>query len=258
LPGTPFAIKDANIDSASEHGSLSTWKKKVTWQFKSRQKRADAPIQLDTGVFDLSQVQQNVQRQPLQQAHSNTATVCESLDAKTMPLSSTSSSASCDTPSDSDVESLTSNATDALDFETCQAEVVPEQKVTELKQNIVDRIMKDFCSTFYRSQGIRVCPGDRGNDCNGDRSSRNACDHAASTPGHIVQAFLQGAEGQRGRSGDGEDNDGNRDQRSSFNTPAEASDEQLLACPFYKRDPLIHANIRSCCGPGWSTIARVK
>jgi len=294
LPYTPFAAEDTNMDGATEQGSQSTWKKKVKWDlnhFKSRQKRTDPPTRSDmatndfspeksdspgygpssnvqgnpvrASVFGLSQVPQNVRLQP-QQAHPKTATVYESLEAKIIPLSSTSSSASCDTPSDSDVESLASNTTDGLDYETDPAdidpspEVVPEQKVTELKQSIVDRIMKDFCSTFYCSQGIRVCPEDRGNGCDGNRSSRYACDHVPSTQRHTVQALLRGTEGQRGKFGDGEDNDRNRDPRSNSDTPAEASDAPGLACPFYKRDPFIHSNSRSCRGPGWQTVARVK
>jgi hypothetical protein len=31
-----------------------------------------------------------------------------------------------------------------------------------------------------------------------------------------------------------------------------------LACPFYKRNPEIHQKWRSCAGPGWDTVHRVK
>ncbi|KAF5596304.1 hypothetical protein FPANT_4392 [Fusarium pseudoanthophilum] len=31
-----------------------------------------------------------------------------------------------------------------------------------------------------------------------------------------------------------------------------------FACPFYKNDPERYANTRSCCGPGWETVHRVK
>ncbi|CVL04358.1 uncharacterized protein FPRN_00407 [Fusarium proliferatum] len=31
-----------------------------------------------------------------------------------------------------------------------------------------------------------------------------------------------------------------------------------FACPFYKNDPERYANSRSCCGPGWETVHRVK
>ncbi|KAF5695776.1 hypothetical protein FDENT_82 [Fusarium denticulatum] len=31
-----------------------------------------------------------------------------------------------------------------------------------------------------------------------------------------------------------------------------------FACPFYKHDPERYANTRSCCGPGWETVHRVK
>ncbi|KAF4501695.1 hypothetical protein FAGAP_2101 [Fusarium agapanthi] len=40
--------------------------------------------------------------------------------------------------------------------------------------------------------------------------------------------------------------------------PKTASAAPRFACPFYKHDPERYANSRSCCGPGWETVHRVK
>jgi hypothetical protein len=34
--------------------------------------------------------------------------------------------------------------------------------------------------------------------------------------------------------------------------------ELLLACPFFKRDPVKYGKIRTCCGPGFPTLHRLK
>lgn len=39
---------------------------------------------------------------------------------------------------------------------------------------------------------------------------------------------------------------------------ASNSNSPLFACPFYKHDPERYEAARSCCGPGWSTVHRLK
>ena len=41
-------------------------------------------------------------------------------------------------------------------------------------------------------------------------------------------------------------------------SPSSTPDPHRLACPFFKRDPRRHDKLRSCTGPGWKTVHRVK
>ena len=46
-------------------------------------------------------------------------------------------------------------------------------------------------------------------------------------------------------------------EAGTVTSPISAPDHRL-GCPFFKRDPRRHSNHRSCSGPGWKTIHRVK
>lgn len=34
--------------------------------------------------------------------------------------------------------------------------------------------------------------------------------------------------------------------------------ERMFACPFCKHDPVKYRNVKTCCGPGWVDVHRVK
>ncbi|KAF0324524.1 hypothetical protein GQ607_008228, partial [Colletotrichum asianum] len=61
---------------------------------------------------------------------------------------------------------------------------------------------------------------------------------------------------QREGSDDGEDKDTSRRKRSRIEKiPSSA---KSLACPFHRHDSENHRKLRSCAGPGWASIHRVK
>jgi len=35
-------------------------------------------------------------------------------------------------------------------------------------------------------------------------------------------------------------------------------DKFMFACPFYKHDPVKYSKVKTCCGPGWDDVHRVK
>ena len=287
----PYRSLAAQHPNTTERGGSRTRKKKVRLDsnpLKRRHKRADIadptannffPERSDrpdhvpssnipkAGASNLSRATQKSHRLPApHHVHPETATACEVLEAGIAPFGSSFSSADCETPSSSYPDSFASDTADIMDYETDSTDIdprqesIPGQTVADLKQIIVDRIMKDFCSTFYTSEGIRVRTGHRGgdNNVNRDSSSRNVSNHAPATQTRNIQALIRGGGGQGDRFGDDEGNDGNQDQHANFNLPAELPDTQKLACPYYKRDPSNRAHHRSCRGPGWITVARVK
>jgi hypothetical protein len=60
----------------------------------------------------------------------------------------------------------------------------------------------------------------------------------------------------QGNSGD--NSDGEVPSKKQKASSAEAEKSRKFACPYYKRDPLMTTNHRSCAGPGWDTVHRVK
>jgi hypothetical protein len=57
-----------------------------------------------------------------------------------------------------------------------------------------------------------------------------------------------------GGDGDGKGNP----QQGGKSTIAPDAKQPRFACPFYQKDPLRHQQYRSCVGPGWETVHRVK
>ncbi len=51
---------------------------------------------------------------------------------------------------------------------------------------------------------------------------------------------------------------GNLPQKAGTATSSSSTPNHMLGCPFFKRDPQRHSKHRSCTGPGWRTIHRVK
>lgn len=227
---------------------------------------SNIPDPPNTETFDLSPATQNIhQFHAPQHVRTETATTCGGLETGIAPFGSSFSSADCETPSSSYDESLASDTAD-VEYETDSTDIdprpksIPGQRVAGLKQIIVDSIMKDFCSTFYKSEGIRVQAGNRGGDSNrnNDSGSRNTSNHATSTQIHNMQTLIRGGGGRGDRFGDDEDNDGNQNQHSNSNFTTEPTDTLKLACPYHKRDPFNRAHHRSCRGSSWQTVARIK
>jgi hypothetical protein len=59
---------------------------------------------------------------------------------------------------------------------------------------------------------------------------------------------------------DGREKKRRRGSTASFSTsPTEGRSDRLrLACPYYRRNPLKYSSSRSCVGPGWDTVHRLK
>jgi hypothetical protein len=67
---------------------------------------------------------------------------------------------------------------------------------------------------------------------------------------------------QRDKDGDGgEDNDDKSGKRQSMldaHTEPQENDKRRLACPYYKQNPRKQYPSRACCGPGWTSVHRIK
>lgn len=68
---------------------------------------------------------------------------------------------------------------------------------------------------------------------------------------------LRGDDDREGENSEGDER--SRRDRNKKRTKTEEDDDRLrFACPFYKFDPQRYKNHRSCYGPGWTTLHRLK
>ncbi|KAK4167958.1 hypothetical protein QBC43DRAFT_202547 [Cladorrhinum sp. PSN259] len=158
-------------------------------------------------------------------AEQKTESICDSSSEVVPPLSP------CVTAS--------SGASDTLDQE---------------RRQLVESLMTEFQALFDKHSGLRERPAE-------SRSSRSSPQQQGqSSPG-------QGVSQDRSWAGDYFPRDVNNGSDGSEG-PAENQQEDLgsldstsarkLSCPYYQRDPRKALKNRSCAGPGWPSIHRVK
>jgi hypothetical protein len=98
--------------------------------------------------------------------------------------------------------------------------------------------------------------------CVGGQQSRG---NSTSGPSSERRGSAQGPGGKRKARG-GEDSppddqdeiSPNKRRRTSVTTTEDSENGPRFACPFYKHDPMRYRNRRTCPGPGWPTVHRMK
>ena len=87
-------------------------------------------------------------------------------------------------------------------------------------------------------------------------------------PGSGTGATTSKLAGQKRVLQDDDDRDGSRDEdeedgsgkdRNKKRSKTDVHDDRpRFACPYFKRDPAKFKNARTCCGPGWTEVHRIK
>ncbi|KAI0882634.1 uncharacterized protein GGS22DRAFT_191224 [Annulohypoxylon maeteangense] len=93
--------------------------------------------------------------------------------------------------------------------------------------------------------------------CSGGASSGNINSGQGQSGRSTRSKRRLGGDDQDGSSAGGDEGDPNRGG-SKRAKKEEAEAEKKFACPFYKHDPRAHNKHRSCAGPGWPSLHRVK
>lgn len=124
------------------------------------------------------------------------------------------------------------------------------------RRQMVDRLMAEFRDLLNQTIRARGRPSGEG--------SPGASPSASQGP---RQNNSQGSHGNRNQgwsrnqslSDNGEaDGDGKSGEGSSAAGAPEVRLGRKFACPYFKREPRKHRKHRSCVGPGWTTVHRVK
>ena len=168
---------------------------------------------------------------------------------------------------DSDIDMLSESETD-YDCSTCAGSPSDtethwiERVISPMTRHIVDRIMNGLHFIFDLKSGIITCTSD-GSTSSASPSSNFNSSQGSSTSG----TSNAGSKRSRGDGGDGDslspgdngDNDrGKRPKRNPTSPNSEDGHSLKYACPYFKRNPQRYKQRRSCAGPGWSDISRIK
>ena len=112
-----------------------------------------------------------------------------------------------------------------------------------------------FHEIFDSESGVTSCAG-------GATSSASS---SVSRSGRPSRSKASGAAQKRQKPEEEEnaDNDGDdgRDKRRKQNgghSSTQKKSERLLACPYFKHNPSKYQDVRTCQGPGWGSVRRVK
>lgn len=127
------------------------------------------------------------------------------------------------------------------------------------KKALVDRLMQ-YCYAIL-ANNYTQCKGDASTSYapSSTSSSQGASGQAIDVPGQAAHGQNKKRSSQKDSegSGDSDDDEGSK----GFGSKRAKMEENMgkrLACPFFKRNPQRYQEERSCVGPGWRTVHRLK
>ncbi|KAI0827245.1 hypothetical protein F5Y06DRAFT_308654 [Hypoxylon sp. FL0890] len=149
--------------------------------------------------------------------------------------------------------------------------LTPDQYVAIKKQAAVALVMARFNQWFDKRLAIISCMSLYLMSLHAYEASE-ASGNSTGSSGGAKSGNSDSGHSQSGRStrskrrlgGDDQDNssaggdEGDPERGSSKRAKKELESERKFACPFYKHDPKAHNKHRSCAGPGWASLHRLK
>lgn len=137
------------------------------------------------------------------------------------------------------------------------------------KRSVIESIMNEFYTFFFGKSSCTLhCQGEgSGSTSPSDVTKQSSCFDQLSRSRSSTSTGKKRAQGNEPFSDDEGDSTQKRHKKST--TPSgTAARVRFLACPFNKHDPKIYGpcneghdfahKFRSCGGPGWPTVARIK
>jgi hypothetical protein len=126
----------------------------------------------------------------------------------------------------------------------------------QARKAVIDRLMIEVRSLLNQHSG-HSCRGE-GSEASQPRSSNGSSDiQAESRINNKQKRRITRREGSEPPEDDGSDGD-KSSKRKRVNAPSIDNPTRKFACPYYQRNPLRHQSCRSCAGPGWATVHRLK
>jgi hypothetical protein len=134
----------------------------------------------------------------------------------------------------------------------------PRAYINRRKKEIVDRLMAVLtqCLDTILGPDMKACDRQRSYSVGSKALMTSSRSGIGQTSRGLAGQKRQLQEDERDGSQSGREENGQRNRNIKR---AKTQDGiSMFACPYYKRDPQKFKNCRSCCGPGWSSVHRVK
>ena len=127
------------------------------------------------------------------------------------------------------------------------------------KRQLIDRVMYDIRHMLPESPTNRSHAGSEGSTGSTGSNEGGGLENSSNTGGQTrASTRKRGLDDNDSPSaGGGNGGDGEPNKRRKIKEPSDRSNHKY-ACPFFKRDPEKYKNYRSCPGPGWETVHRLK
>ncbi|KAI1799059.1 hypothetical protein F4811DRAFT_565896 [Daldinia bambusicola] len=154
----------------------------------------------------------------------------------------------------------------AREFSHCQLNhgsergLTPDQYVAIKKQEAVDIVMAKFNRWFDKKLSIiswsaSEASGSSTGSSREPNSGSSSSGRDQSSRSTRTKRRLGGDDQDNSSAGGDEDDP---DRGGSKRAKKDVEPERKFACPFYKHDPNAHRKNRSCAGPGWASLHRLK
>jgi hypothetical protein len=142
-----------------------------------------------------------------------------------------------------------------------------EENLAQRKKQIIDRVMAKF-TVLFQERMDELCdtgdqPADDGDEHDSSGSSGRSAANGkkpADRPTRTSKRSFN-SDSDDNSADDGPGKDGNRGNRRGGTDRVDIKrlrTARKLACPFFKHNPEKYGRKRTCCGPGWDTVSRLK
>ncbi|KAL3298271.1 Nicotinate-nucleotide diphosphorylase [Colletotrichum asianum] len=169
-----------------------------------------------------------------------------------------SSRGSIDVPSESaEASADTSDATTDIDSSSTMSESLT---IDQTRRLVVDKLMSEFKLMIDQRLEIKDCVDGTSSKLSDGREPREETQVKPSQLENKDSAKRTQFLRKRVQAADdgGEEDEEEQPRKKRPESDPVDDRKRKLACPFYRRNPERHKRHRSCAGPGWSTIHRLK
>ncbi|OCK79198.1 hypothetical protein K432DRAFT_355440 [Lepidopterella palustris CBS 459.81] len=128
--------------------------------------------------------------------------------------------------------------------------------VAARKPAILHRLMTKFYSMLDPSTGIVIRNGTKSSSS--QRAGESGSTSGSQSSGSYGFKPKPSKGGFSGRNTDEQDNSDKPQKPPENHLEDELGNSRKLACPYFKRNPRKYQKFRSCPGPGWDTVHRLK
>lgn len=131
--------------------------------------------------------------------------------------------------------------------------------LSQYQARLVDSLMSEFHSLINSESVVarsRAASEGSSNNCSGSSGSSTREDTTPSSGRGTKKR--QRDQGVGDRSDKDQDQDSGPSKMQRIQSPSPSTVSKKLACPYFRHHPAYHTRYRSCAGPGWPTVHRVK